>query len=195
MQIDPQLLQSLEGLEEPIVFVGSFLFGETVILSGSYLAGQGIWSVVVVYIWALLGTLAADAAWFYLGPKGMLLFHRWEKVKTKHEAIILALQRHVGEKPFLAMLFIKFLYGTRILTIIYLSSVKVRFWTFMLFDFIGTAVWLVVMVGAGWLAGKGLADVLPAVRSVEYLLSGLVAMMIIFKLITSWLEKRIAKKL
>lgn len=195
MQIDPQLLQSLEGLEEPIVFVGSFLFGETVILSGSYLAGQGIWSVVVVYIWALLGTLAADAAWFYLGPKGMRLFHRWEKVKQKHEAIISALQRHVGDKPFLAMLFIKFLYGTRILTIIYLSSVKVKFWTFMLFDFIGTAVWLVVMVGAGWLAGKGLADVLPAVRSVEYLLSGLVVMMVIFKLITSWLEKRIAKKL
>ncbi|MEK7540432.1 MAG: VTT domain-containing protein [Patescibacteria group bacterium] len=195
MQIDPQLLQSLEGLEEPIVFVGSFLFGETVILSGSYLAGQGVWSVVVVYIWALLGTLAADAAWFYLGPKGLRLMHRWEKVKHKHEAIIAALQRHVGDKPFLAMLFIKFLYGTRILTIIYLSSVKVRFWTFMLFDLIGTAVWLVVMVGVGWLAGKGLADVLPAVRSVEYLLTGIVALMILFKLLTTWLEKRIAKKL
>lgn len=195
MQIDPQLLQSLEGLEEVIVFVGSFLFGETVILSGSYLAGQGIWSVVTVYIWALLGTLVADAAWFYLGPKGLRLMHRWEKVKQKHEAIIAALQRHVGDKPFLAMLFIKFLYGTRILTIIYLSSVKVRFWTFMFFDFIGTAVWLVVMVGVGWLAGKGLADVLPAVRSFEYLLTGLVILMILFKVITSWLEKRIAKKL
>lgn len=195
MQIDPQLLQSLAGLEEPIVFVGSFLFGETVILSGSYLAGQGIWSVATVYLWALLGTLAADAAWFYFGPRALRLMHRWEKVKHKHEAIINALQKHVGEKPFLAMLFIKFLYGTRILTIIYLSSVKVKFWTFLLFDLVGTAVWLVAMVGVGWLAGKGLANVLPAVRGAEYLLTGVVVLMILFKVTTTWLEKRIAKKL
>lgn len=195
MQIDPQLLQNIQGWEEVIVFLGSFFFGETVILSGSYLAGQGIWSLWTVYLWALLGTLAADAAWFYFGPRALRLMHRWEKVKQKHEAIVSALQKHTGNKPFLSMLFIKFLYGTRILTIIYLSSVKVRFWTFMFFDLIGTAVWLVVMVGAGWLAGKGLADVLPAVRSFEYLLTGLVALMIIFKLVTSWLEKRIAKKL
>ncbi len=195
MTIDPAVLASLSSLQWPVVFWGSVIFGDTVILSAGYLAGQGTWEFWTVFIAALLGTMVADTIWFYCGAVGLRWTHRWRTVKHKHDALVDAIKKHTGSRPFLVLLVIKFFYGTRILTIIYLSMVKVRFWTFIFYDLIGTAVWLVMMVGIGWLAGKGIANVLPAVKSVEYVLGGIVVLALLYKLLTLWLEKRIDNKL
>lgn len=195
MTIDANILQSLTTLEWPAVFWGSVIFGDTVILSAGYLAGQGVWNFWNVFSAALLGTMVADTAWFYFGAKGLEWTRRWHVVKGKHDALIAVIKKHTGSRPFLVLLVIKFLYGTRILTIIYLSMVKVRFLTFFFFDLVGTAVWLFAMVGVGWLAGKGIANVLPAVKGVEYVLGGLGALALVYKLMSSWVEKRINNRL
>jgi len=99
-----------------------------------------------------------------------------------------------GQKPFLALLFIKFLYGTRILTILYLSIRKVHYPTFFLFNTIGTVFWLLVMIFVGWLVGRGTADAGQVFSRVEYTLTALVLLIVLYRIITTWLGKEITKK-
>jgi len=100
-----------------------------------------------------------------------------------------------GEKPFLSLLFIKFLYGTRILTIAYLTLKKIRFFTFAIFDAMGTIFWLAVMISIGWLAGKGVANVIPLYNEMlEYSILILVVLILIVKVISLWAKKRLIRE-
>lgn len=195
MHFDPYWLQSLSTLEWPIVFFGAIIFGDAFILSCGYVAGQGLWSAWDIFWLALVGTIVSDLLWFWFGPYALRQTHRWKKMKDKHQKLVVALQHYTGRRPFLALVVIKFLYGTRILTIVYLSSIRVRFSTFLMFDILGTGLWLVVMLGVGWLAGQGIANLIPAVQNVEYVLTGVVAVAIVYQVVSTWLERYIDKKL
>src|SRR3989344_3743763 len=159
------IIQLLTLYQMPAIFTGSFLFGETVMLAASFLSAQGFWSAWTVFWLALLGTLSADALWFLYGQKLLSFFHRWETYRHHSEKFLQALGRFTGTRPHLAMLFIKAVYGTRILTIIYLSVRKVDFLKFVIFDAIGSAWWIAVIVLFGRLAGKSLGDLVPALAN------------------------------
>ena len=92
------------------------------------------------------------------------------------------------------MLFIKFLYGTRILTILYLSTQKLQLSTFLLWNAIGTLLWLVVMISIGWLAGNSVINIIPYVDKAEYAAAILLLLIILVRFGTQWLSKRITKK-
>ncbi len=188
------IVNLLSFYQLPAIFWGAFFFGETVVITAAFLSAQGIWSLLNVFWLALAGTLISDALWFLFGKSFLKLLNRWQRYQQKHDKFVKKLERILGRRPFLVLLFIKFLYGTRILTIIYLSLRKIRFRTFLIFNTIGTLVWLVVMIAIGWLAGKGIANVIPVFHRIGYALSLLVLFLIIFKVITSWLGKRIIKK-
>lgn len=178
----------------PAIFLGAFFFGETVILTASFLSGQGIWSLSNVFLLSLTGTIISDGIWFLFGQAIFRLTHKWSNSQKKYHQLIIKLDKITGQKPFLSLLFIKFLYGTRILTILYLSIRKIGFWTFVIFDTIGTIFWLAVMISIGWLAGKGMSNFIPFVQKTEYALLVIALLIIIFKLTTSWIEKKIIKK-
>lgn len=172
------------------VFVGSFLFGETVIITIATLAVSFGWPFVHIFWVALLGTVASDTVWFYLGRGILRRLRRFESYERKHEKMMQALQRYAGEKPFLALLYIKFLYGTRIITMLYLSLRRVPVQSFILFDTIGSAIWLFVVMSLGWLAGLGIMNLLPELSRLEYILVAALAVVVITKLITVWSKQR-----
>lgn len=178
----------------PAIFLGAFFFGETVIITAAFLSGQGIWSLSNVFWLSLAGTVISDGVWFLFGQSIFKFTHKWSENQKKYQLLITKLDKITGQKPFLSLLFIKFLYGTRILTILYLSIRKIGFWTFIIFDSVGTIFWLIVMISIGWLAGKGIANFIPFVQKTEYALLALAALIILFKLITIWIEKKITKK-
>lgn len=196
--MDFLFIQLLLTYQAPAIFLGSLFFGETVILSAAFLAGQGLWSLATVFWLALTGTIIADVIWFQFGKFLMPYMQRLWKNKAKHQdkyqTIVSKLESITGHKPFLALLFIKFLYGTRILTIFYLSAHQIKLSTFILFDIIGTIFWLAVMLALGWLAGQGLADYILIVNGTKFVLLFLVLVVLFFKLASLWLEKKIIKK-
>jgi len=172
------------------VFIGSFLFGETVIITAATLAVNFGWSFFNIFWVALLGTIISDVMWFYLGGIVLRRLSRWETYKKKHEKTMQALNKRTGEKPFLALLYIKFLYGTRVITIFYLSLRRVSIKSFILFDTIGSAIWLLVIMSLGWLAGLGIINLLPELNRLGYFLVAILAVIIITKLITLWSKKK-----
>ncbi|KKT86899.1 MAG: hypothetical protein UW86_C0015G0003 [Microgenomates group bacterium GW2011_GWA1_Microgenomates_45_10] len=192
--MDLSIISLLSTYQLPAIFLGAFFFGETVILTAAFLAGQGTWSIESVFWLSLAGTVISDSLWFLLGQTFFKFTKRWEKYQDQYQTFLIKLEKITGQRPFLSLLFIKFLYGTRILTILYLSIREVRFFTFLLFNTVGTILWLLVMISVGWLVGRGATNITDVFYKVEYALTALVLLIVFFKIMTTWLSKKIVKQ-
>lgn len=188
-------IEILTLYQMPALFVGSFLFGETVILAAAVLSAQGLWSSWTIFWLSLLGTLASDALWFLYGQKILSFFHKWEKYRRNSEKFLRALEKLTGARPYLSLLWVKAVYGVRIFTIIYLSVRKVAFWKFMALDAIGSAWWLGVIIIFGRLAGTGLDEILPAIGNLEYAAAAIVFIIIVWRIIFTWVSKRALREI
>ncbi len=175
----------------PALFVGSFFFGETVILAAAFLSAQGLWSTWTIFWLALLGTLASDALWFLYGQKILTVFHRWEKYRRGSEKFLRALEKLTGSRPHLSLLLVKAVYGVRIFTIIYLSVRKTKFSTFIVYDAIGSAWWLGVIILFGRLAGNSVGTI----ENLKYAAVAIVLIIIIWRLLFTWISKRTLKEI
>lgn len=185
------IIHYLQIYQLPAIFAGSFFFGETVVISAAFLAGQHLWSVWNVFWICFLGTVISDTLWFILGKKFTTKIEEHEKHGSRYRKVVAKINKYVGNRIFLALLFIKFLYGTRILTIFYISARKVSFWKFTLFNSLGTVIWLSIIIGAGYLAGKGTANYLASITDIKYVALALVAFILLFRVIDSWTEKKV----
>jgi len=138
-----------------IVFVGTFFLGESVVLTSSALAAHGSWSVAAVAMWAFAGTVLSDTVWFRSAAMGL---DRWSAGERGERMVRLSarLDRLGGDRPYRALLFVKFVYGTRIASLAYMAARGVPLRKFVTFDAIGTGLWLAVMIPLGWLIGRGL---------------------------------------
>lgn len=156
-----------------VVFLGTFVFGESVVLASSALAAHGSWSWQAVAGWAFLGTVVSDTVWFRSAAAGI---ERWTVGERGARLAVAArrLDRVTGERPHRALLGVKFMYGTRVASIAYMAIRKVRLATFVTFDAVGTALWLGVMIPIGWAIGKGVDQAGVRLREVEWLVLGII---------------------
>ncbi len=185
------MIEQLANYHAPIIFLGALLFGETVIIAAAALAAQGHWSVEAVFAWAFLGTVVADVGWFAVAERSLGRLTRMAEGEDRRARTLAWLQRRTGSRPFLVLLFIKFLYGTRILTILYLSMREVRTRDFVGYDAAGTVVWLVVIVSIGWLVGKGVAGAGSTLARLEYTLAAIAVAVLAVKGISAWVSRRV----
>lgn len=187
------LISLLVTYQFPAIFLGSVIFGETIILAASFLAGQGIWSIYTVFWVTFLGTVSSDCLWFYFGRRLSRKSEEWQEKQGKYKKLLAFLERLTRGRAFLSLLFIKFLYGTRIITIMYLSIHRLRFRTFLLFNAIGTFLWLLVMVSIGWYASKKMGTDIPDVKKFQYGASILFAFVVLTRVGSMWIRKKVER--
>lgn len=185
------MLTSLALHKSWIVFVGTFFLGETVVLASSALAAQGSWSWQAVAAWAFLGTVVSDTVWFRSIGAGVTRLME-DREDTKLQTAARRLERLTGEKPHRALLFVKFLYGTRIASISYMAFRRVRLGTFVGFDSAGTVMWLAVMIPIGWAIGRGLEALGAQLRDIELAILLLVLAAALVKGVVGWKHSRTA---
>jgi membrane protein DedA with SNARE-associated domain len=188
-------IEILTLYQMPALFLGSFLFGETVILAAAVLSAQGLWSTWTIFWLSLLGTLASDALWFLYGQKILSFFHRWEKYRRGSEKFLRSLEKLTGARPHLSLLWVKAVYGVRIFTIIYLSMRKVDFWKFIILDAIGSAWWLGVIILFGRVAGTGLDNLPVSIDNLEYAAAAIVLIIIVWRTTFTWISKRAIREI
>lgn len=192
------MLETLTGLltvyRLPTVFAGAFFFGDSVILTAAYLAGQLQWPVISIFITAFLGTAAADTMWFFIGLFAARRLSGLNFLRKEREKAATLLAKLTGEKPFYALIFIKFLYGSRIAMILYVASRGLPFSTFTLYNSIGIAVWLGLFFPAGYLAGQGVGKAMPFLNAIEAAIIVLVISAILMRILTVWLTKKVTKE-
>ena len=174
----------------PAIFLGAFFFGDSVIVTGSYLAGQLAWSPVPLFLAALAGTIISDTLWFFFGKYFASRFSEVKFLKKEREKMAGFIARLVGEKPLTALVMVKFLYGSRVAMILYAAASGISFWTFTLFNGIGAIVWLLVFIPLGYLAGKGVGHAVPVMEALPAAALVLVGSFLVFRMITIWMEKK-----
>jgi membrane protein DedA with SNARE-associated domain len=176
----------------PVTFLGAFFFGESVIVTAAYMAADFDWNIWAISLAAFCGTVAADSMWFFVGKLARdAMPKRWEKHRESAEELVESL---TGKKPFVALLFIKFLYGSRIAMILYLASKRVPFYLFTIYNSIGTIIWLLVMIPLGYFASVGLGRPESVATALQVAVAVFVGSMILFRLLSLWLTKTIEKK-
>lgn len=187
------ILETLSTYQLPAILLGSILFGETVIITAAFLSAQGYWSPVIVFVLSLIGTISSDIVWFILGKYSVEWLRKWNWYKTQEEKIMQKAKYLKGSQPWLALLFIKFLYGTRIIMMVYFSIQKIPIRKILVYNIIGTTIWLIVMIAIGWLAGKSIINLTSYVNRLEYIIPVLIAVLIVYKGVTTWLTQRVQK--
>jgi len=167
------VIESLALHKSWIVLVGTFFLGESVVLAASALAAHGSWSWQAVAGWAFVGTVASDSLWFRAASTGLGRWSTGDRAKQLRRATSMV-DRITGAHPHRALIFVKFVYGTRIASIAYMAFRGVRPRTFVTFDAVGTLLWLAVMIPVGWAIGLGLDRLGADLRRLEWLVLGIV---------------------
>ena len=109
-----------------IVFLGAAFGGEVAVISLSFLAAHGVFSLLPFLSISFLGTTFGDIVWFSLGKSRLaskVIGHRYA-VGTL-SVIIEAIRRVSRGNRLLAFIFAKFLVGTRAIVIIYVSKTNI----------------------------------------------------------------------
>ena len=178
----------------PAAFFGAFLFGDSVILTTAYLAGQQHWSPISIVLAMFLGTAAADTLWFFAGMIFAKRFSNATFMRAEREKAAVLLQKLTGKNPMYALIFIKFLYGSRIAMILYTAARGFSLRSFTYYNSIGILAWLAVFFPLGYLAGMGIGLALPPSSTIQALIAVFIASAILMRIFTLWLTKQVTKE-
>ena len=131
----------------PLVFLGTFLEGETILLLAGFAAHLGYLDFTTVALIALAASFLGDQLYFYLGRRyGIVLLRRWPSLKPRIARFTELLHRH--HTPII--LSIRFLYGLRIAGPIALGLTGIPWQRYLLLNFIGAVVWALLITTLGY---------------------------------------------
>jgi membrane protein DedA with SNARE-associated domain len=140
-----------------ILFVGTFLEGETILIIAGIAAQDGTPNIILVILAAFAGSLSGDQTWFFVGRcKGKAFLARRPAWQQRADKVFRILERH----HVLLLLGFRFLYGLRNVTPFALGMSEVRTFRFILLNTIGAAIWALSFGMAGYLLGAAIEDVL-----------------------------------
>ena len=175
-----------------IPFFGAALGGEWVIISLAALSAQGVMPIYTVFLSSYAGTVTSDFIWFSLGKTKFLsvfITHRYTQATM--DAIAGSLNKISKGNHLSTLIITKFLYGTRIIVLLYMSQINLPLKEFMRHNMVATFIWLTVVTAIGFLAGKGLTYLLEIFENITIAFGIILLIVLSFFMIQLWLNKRI----
>ncbi|MGL5631379.1 MAG: DedA family protein [Azovibrio sp.] len=156
-----------------IVFVGTLLEGETVLLAAGFAIHQGMLDWRLTWMIAVTGATLGDQGYFLLGSwKGTELIDRFPSLKARVIKVQELMERHHT----LFILILRFLYGLRAAGPIILGAGKLPMARFSILNLIGAVIWASLGLGTGYIFGLTLETLLTHIRHIEeVILAGIVA--------------------
>lgn len=161
-----------------VVFLGSLLEGESVLVLAGFGAHRGYLDFLSVVAVAWLGAVMGDGFYFWLGRRhGPAVLARWPRRAAAVRRALHLVERHSG-KVIVAM---RFAWGLRTALPIAIGISGVSRVRFLMLNMLSAALWAPVVAGAGWLFGETLARHLGDLQRVEHwvLLTGVVIVLVI----------------
>jgi membrane protein DedA with SNARE-associated domain len=188
----PDLPGLIDAYGYAAVAIGAFLEGETVLALAGLAAYRGYLDFGTVVAIAMLCGFAGDQFFFWLGRrKGYQILERFPAARERAIRFDAMLAR--WHAPLIVM--IRFMYGFRIIGPILLGMGRVPAWKFVLYNFIGAALWAPLIAGLGYVFGSALEAVLQDLKSVElWAFAALVAIGVGSVLVHKWTARSYARK-
>ncbi len=185
-----ELLEFLKLYPIPLFLIGSFFLGEEVILSFAFLAGQGVFDLTTLYLCCSLATIASDGVWFLLGHYSKRRNNFVHRLYERHVNLIPLLHRW-EKRPFILLFVTKFIYGTRIFTILYVAFRGMSFKKFMFYIIPCILILQAVVIGGGWLAGRGSLLFLNIYKDGSLVLGLILLLMLLMYIVKSKVSEEI----
>jgi membrane protein DedA with SNARE-associated domain len=146
------------------VAVGAFLEGETILALAGLAAYRGYLDFYTVVVIALIAGFAGDQFYFFLGRyRGAKILARFPDMEERAHRFDALLAR--WHAPLIVG--VRFMYGFRILGPIMLGMGRVAAWKFVVYNFIGAAIWAPLIAGLGYVFGSALESVLTDLKRYE----------------------------
>lgn len=164
MHIQQILKEYLELHGYWVLFVGTFLEGEAILLLAGFLAFQGYLNVFGVICTAWAGSFLGDQCYFYLGRfKGRGLLKRFHFIARKFREALKMIEKYGNLVAFIS----RFTYGFRIVLPIILGITNLAPRTFLWINLVSAFTWSVVFSLGGYLFGKSASLLLDNVNNYE----------------------------
>lgn len=158
----------------PILIIGTFLEGETILVLGGIAAHLGYLSLEWVVVCGFCGTLCGDQLYFFLGRrhgKDFLALHpAWQ---PRAHRVLRNLEHHQN----LLMLGFRFLYGLRTVTPFAIGMSGISYLRFSLLNLLGAAIWATCIALLGYYFGQVAETILGDLKRYELeLMAGIVGL-------------------
>lgn len=149
--------------------------------------------LILIALSAFIGTIIGDTIWFFIGIRFIKKLKKKKALKKTFLRISRTIEKTFGNRYTLALTTVKFLYGTRVITIFYLADKKLRYKKFIMYNIIATFFWVIGVGAIGWLAGIGFSYIVNVFKNLQLAILGLIVLFLIIaaiqKKITKILEK------
>lgn len=158
-----------------VLFVGTFLEGEAILIFAGFLAFQGYLSIYGVILAAFAGSFLGDQAYFHLGRrKGPFLLKVFTSISRKFRKGLKYIERYGSFVAFVS----RYTYGFRILLPIILGMTTFSSRRFLILNLVSAFSWAVIFSLCGFLFGKGASLFVDDLERYEpYLLLALAGLM------------------
>ncbi|RZA23601.1 MAG: DedA family protein [Proteobacteria bacterium] len=147
-----------------ILGIGTFLEGETILLTAGVMAHKGLLSLPLVILVATLGAFLGDLLWFYIGHRyGNDFIQKRPKIAARAASI----QRLLDRFGTFFVLTFRFIYGVRTVSPVILGAIKYPMKKYILLNGIGAVIWGVSFSYIGYGLGAGFKEIVDRHPHVE----------------------------
>lgn len=134
-----------------IVFLGSMIEGESIIIPACIFSYNGHLSITKIMIIAFTGTLIADQGLYYIGRYyGKRIIKKFPRFKSPSERAFKLL--HQWDYKFI--LSFRFIYGIRFISPIVIGAAKYPPRRYIPLNFIAAVAWTLISCGVGYFLGS-----------------------------------------
>jgi membrane protein DedA with SNARE-associated domain len=150
-----------------VLFIGTFLEGEAILIMAGFLAFQGYLNLAGVIVTAFAGSFLGDQFYFYLGYyKGKAILRRFHSIARKFREALRLIEKYGA----LVAFFSRFTYGLRIVLPLILGVTTLPPRTFLWINMASALSWATIFSLAGYLFGKSASLFLEDVGRYEHYL-------------------------
>lgn len=180
-----QLISDYGDLYYAVVFLWTFLEGETFVIFSGVAARQGILDLGTLIACAWAGSFLGDQCYFFIGRRyGSRLLARFPRWKGGVDKALSLLARYNAG----FILTFRFIYGVRNVSSFAMGMSPIAWPRFAALNFVAAGLWAVSFAGAGYAAGKALEHMLGDIAT------GFGLFMLGAFLIALWLVPRLARR-
>ncbi|MFO1363606.1 MAG: DedA family protein [Burkholderiales bacterium] len=164
----------------PVVFAGTVLEGETVLVLAGVAAHLGYLSFAKVVALAALGGFLGDQFYFHLGRRyGLRVLDRFPAAKAVAPRVDALVVRYRA----LVVPLLRFTYGVRTVGPILIGAGRMNALAFAALNAVGAAAWAILVAGAGYLFGQAAIALLGRARVAEEALFAVAAVVTLAALV------------
>lgn len=174
MEIFQTIAYSLLPYHKSISLLAGII-GEDFLMLLAIFSGSDIISFWIVLSFGFIGVMIHDSI-IYLMARSKFAYRLKEKwnLSERNKGLVSFIEKIGGKTYFLPLMISKFVYGTRLALIVFISHRELNFFKYTVKNALAVAIWSAIMLPIAWLAGRGFARLLHLVKGVEKLLGFIV---------------------